>query len=118
MLALQIATWSLILSGCVFGFWLLTQKTEKMQKRMPRILRRMFRASEGSKEEKYLIRLIRFMGACLLLNSLVGLYALISIHHAFYQLKKTEPNQSLQTMITAVTSAASHPPRQLRSCLI
>jgi hypothetical protein len=34
------------------------------------------------------------------------------------QKKEPEPNQSLQTMTTAVTSAASHPPRQLRSCLI
>jgi hypothetical protein len=31
---------------------------------------------------------------------------------------KTEPNQSLQTMTTAVTDCAAHTPRQLRSCLI
>jgi hypothetical protein len=30
-----------------------------------------------------------------------------------YFRKKTEPNQALQTMTIAVTSAASHPPRQL-----
>src|SRR5690606_9414171 len=30
----------------------------------------------------------------------------------------TEPNQSLQTMTTAVTCRAAHAPRQLRSCLI
>jgi hypothetical protein len=31
---------------------------------------------------------------------------------------KTEANQSLQTMTTAVTDCAAHTPRQLRSCLI
>jgi len=30
-----------------------------------------------------------------------------------YSRRKTEPNQSLQTMIIADTSAAAHPPRQL-----
>jgi hypothetical protein len=34
------------------------------------------------------------------------------------QSKTTEPNQSLQTMTTAVTCRAAHAPRQLRSCLI
>jgi hypothetical protein len=33
-------------------------------------------------------------------------------------MKTTEPNQSLQTMTTAVTCRAAHDPRQLRSCLI
>jgi putative protein kinase ArgK-like GTPase of G3E family len=32
--------------------------------------------------------------------------------------KKKTPNQSLQTMTTAVTDCAAHTPRQLRSCLI
>jgi hypothetical protein len=31
---------------------------------------------------------------------------------------RTEPNQSLQTMTTAVTCRAAHAPRPLRSCLI
>jgi hypothetical protein len=33
-------------------------------------------------------------------------------------IKITEPNQSLQTMTTAVTRRAAHAPRQPRSCLI
>jgi hypothetical protein len=34
------------------------------------------------------------------------------------QKRKTEANQSLQTMTTAVTRRAAHAPRQLWSCLI
>jgi hypothetical protein len=32
--------------------------------------------------------------------------------------RKTEPNQALQTMTTAVTDCAAHTPRQAQACLI
>ena len=51
---------------------------------------------------------------------IIGFFVLLIALAAtmFLQKKNTEPNQSLQTMTTAVTCRAAHAPRQLWSCLI